>query len=39
MVTTLISYSSHEGAQEVKAQKLQSGLSTPAAKVAPRLHV
>ena len=31
IITTLISYSSHKGAEEVKAQKLQSGLTLPAA--------
>ena len=30
-MTTLISYSRHKGAEEVKAQKLQSGLTLPAA--------
>ena len=35
IMTTLISYSSHEGAEEVKAQKLQSGLTLPAADLTP----
>lgn len=35
IMRTLISYSSHEGAEEVKAEKLQSGLTLPAADLPP----
>jgi hypothetical protein len=34
-ILTLISYSSHEGAEEVKAQKLPSGIPLPAADLTP----